>query len=134
MNFAATTAPAAGAFDITFGGNTYGVAVAAWDNTGTAAAAESNYQALKSSLDTQLSNTGLSATVDEFGNVAISGPSGAVAGDITVGAGFVGNAFSNTGSVPRRRWAPSTPRSRRCRTSVPTSVRCRTGSSTPSTT
>lgn len=98
VNFAAGTAPAAGAFDITFGGNTYGVSVAAWNTTGTAAGAEANYQALKSSLDTQLSNTGLSATVDEFGNVAISGPSGAVAGDITVGAGFVGNTFSNTGS------------------------------------
>lgn len=99
VNFAAAAAPAATAFDISYGGNTYGIDLSAsWNNAGTPAAAAANYQSLRSALNTQLAGSPLAATVDEFGSVSITGPSGSVAGDVTLGAGYTGSAFATTGS------------------------------------
>jgi flagellin len=89
IDFAGAAAPAAGT--LIFGGQTYTVDAAAlgtWDTAGTSAAASKNQALMQKAYDSALSGSPLSAKVDSFGGVTISGPakvSGAatVTGDLT---------------------------------------------------
>jgi flagellin len=80
VDFAATTAPSNPT--LTFGGNTYTVDLTGWDTTGTSAGAAKNQALSQKAFNEALQGSPLSAVVDSYGAVTVSGPAGAVAGDL----------------------------------------------------
>src|SRR5690625_2206341 len=96
FDFAATTAPAASS--ISFGGTTWNLDLGGWDASGSAAAAEKNYNLVRSELAAVSGE--VSATVDRFGAVTVNGPSDLATGDVT-GTGALadlGTATAATGA------------------------------------
>jgi flagellin len=81
VDFAATTAPSNPT--LTFGGNTYTADLTGWDNGGTSDAAAKNQALTQKAFDSALKGSSLSASVDNYGAVTVSGPVGAVSGDLT---------------------------------------------------
>jgi flagellin len=81
VDFAATTAPSNPT--LTFGGNTYTVDLTGWDTSGSSVGAAKNQALTQKAFNTALQGSPLSAVVDSYGAVTVSGPSGAVAGDLT---------------------------------------------------
>jgi flagellin len=80
VDFAATTAPSNPT--LTFGGNTYTADLTGWDTTGTSDGAAKNQALTQKALDTALKGSPLSANVDAYGAVTVSGPAGAVDADL----------------------------------------------------
>jgi flagellin len=81
FDFAAAAAPTNPT--LAFGGTTYTIDVATgWDTTQTSAGAAKNQALVQKAFNDQLLGSKLSATVDSYGGVAITGPTGSVTGDL----------------------------------------------------
>lgn len=82
IDFAGASAPAA--TTVTWGGATHTIDLTTgWNTAATSAAATANQALSQKAFDSQLTGTGLTATVDSFGGVAFTGKSGSVTGDLT---------------------------------------------------
>jgi flagellin len=81
FDFAATTAPTDP--DLTYNGNTYTLDLSDWDTGGTSDAAAKNQALVQNQFDKHLNGSGLTAKVDSYGGLTISGPSGLATGDVT---------------------------------------------------
>jgi flagellin len=82
FDFTATSAPEN--VRVSYGGNTYTLDLSGWNTGGDSAAAEKNFQLVQNQFESQLGGSGLTAEVDRFGGVVISGPSGMATGDVVV--------------------------------------------------
>jgi flagellin len=93
-DFKATTAPASKT--VIYNSTTYTVATTGWDTAGTSAAATKNHQLMQDTLSSQLKNSGLTANVDDFGGIAISGNfvSGDVTGTLVTTSSFASGTLS----------------------------------------
>jgi flagellin len=92
-DFDATTAPTA--LTVVYKGSTHEIATTGWDTAGTAAAAEKNQKLVQDQFNQKLNGTGLSAVVNSYGGVKLSGPAGMVDGDVT---GTLTTTFASTGA------------------------------------
>lgn len=91
IDFAAAAAPASGT--LIFAGQTYTVDASAhgtWDGAGTSAAAAKNQELVQKAYDAALGGSPLSAKVDSYGGVTISGPAKNAAGANTVTGDLTG--------------------------------------------
>jgi flagellin len=92
--FNATTAPTAKT--VIYKTTTYTLDTTGWDTAGTSAAAAKNHQLMQNQANTKLANSGLTATIDEFGGAAISGnfATGDVTGTLVTTSTFAANTVS----------------------------------------
>ena len=89
----AGAAPAA--TTVTWGGAAHTIDLqTGWDTAGTTAAATKNQALSQKAFDSQLTGTGLSATVDSYGGVTFTGKSGSVTGDLVTTGAVATVAFS----------------------------------------
>ncbi|MPV38443.1 flagellin N-terminal helical domain-containing protein [Georgenia subflava] len=96
VDFAAATAPAT-AITIAHNGSTHEIDLTGWATGGTSTDAAKNHALTQQAFDRQLSGTQLSAKVDEFGGVTITGPSGAAETDVTI-AGLTATYAADSGT------------------------------------
>jgi flagellin len=80
-DFDANAAPTA--LTVIYKGSTHTIDTTGWDTGATEASAKKNQQLVQDQFNQKLNGTGLSAQVNSYGGVVISGPSGMVDGDVT---------------------------------------------------
>ncbi|RBY89536.1 flagellin [Blastococcus sp. TF02A-30] len=97
IDFDAAAAPGT-AIAITYAGSTHTLDLSDWSTGATSADAEKNHALVQSQFDKKLQGTGLSAQVDAYGGVVISGPSSAAAGDVTAAGLTVAHSTSGSGA------------------------------------